>query len=147
MTTKLPNGQDANRPPRVLLADDYPPLLVSWQRFLQRSCDIVGVVSSGRELVETALVLKPDVVVVDLGMPGMNGLEACRDIKEAIPATQVILVTAFDDVTTREAARRAGASAFVAKLAGPEELEQAVQQAFAAGLIVSAGEGTARSGM
>src|SRR5688572_17922123 len=99
MTTSGPGDQDANRRPRVLLADDYAPLLVSWQRFLQRSCDIVGVVSSGRELVETALALKPDVVVVDLGMPGMNGLEACRDIKETIPATQVILVTAFDDVT------------------------------------------------
>jgi DNA-binding NarL/FixJ family response regulator len=133
MTTIPPAHHGANPRPRVLLADDYPPLLMSWQRFLQPSCDIVGVVSSGRELVETAVALKPDVVVVDLGMPGMNGLEACRDIKESIPETQVILVTAFDDLSTREAARRAGASAFVAKLAGPEALEEAVQRAFAAG--------------
>ncbi len=119
------------RRPRVLLADDYPGLLVALRRLLDQSCDVVGSVSSGRDAVEAATALKPDVIVLDLTLPDVSGLEACRQIKLAAPATKVVLLTAVDDMDVRESALQAGASAFVVKRATTSELVGTIHHLFA----------------
>ena len=118
-----------NRRPRVLLADDYQRLLDAWRRLLEPAYDVVGSVSTGHDVVAAARTLQPDVVVLDVGLPDVNGLEACRLIKEATPGVGVILVTAADDVDVRQAAFEAGASAFVLKYSPGNELEEAIQRA------------------
>jgi len=116
--------------PRVLLADDYAPLLTSWRRILDASCDIVGAVSDGREVIAAAKTHSPDVVVLDIAMPDVNGLTACRELKAAFPGMGVVLVSAFDDMAFQHAADAAGASAFVVKSVAAVELERAIDHAF-----------------
>lgn len=115
--------------PRVLLADDYVGLLTAWRRLLEPSCEVVGCVRDGRELLEAARTLAPDVVIADLSMPEVNGLEACRHITNASPQTKVILVTAGGDEWVARAAFRAGASGFVLKHSAADDLLVAIQTA------------------
>ena len=115
--------------PRVLLADDYAPLLVSWRRILEPSCDVVDAVSDGRHVLAAAKVHAPDVVVLDIAMPEVNGLAACRELKSAFPEVGVVLVSAFDDTAFQQAAEAAGASAFVVKSVAADELEGAIAHA------------------
>jgi DNA-binding NarL/FixJ family response regulator len=115
--------------PRVLLADDYVALLTAWRRLLEPSCEVVGSVRNGRALLEAATELSPDVIVADLSMPEVNGLDACRQIKLASPQTKVVLVTAGGDEWVARAACRAGASAFVLKHSAADDLLTAIQSA------------------
>lgn len=119
--------------PRIVLADDYPPLLVAWRRLLQPLYDVVGEASDGRALLETVVALEPDVIVVDLTMPELNGLDGCRALKRAISQTKIVLVTAAADPRVVPAAFHAGASAFVRKESAGYDLLTAIQ-------IVLAGE-------
>ena len=119
--------------PRVVLADDYAPLLVSWRRLLDHSCDIVAAVTDGRAVIAAVRTHAPDVVVLDIAMPEVNGLIACRELKAAQPSIGVVLASAFDDAAFQQAAEAAGASAFVVKSAAADELESAVWQAFRGG--------------
>ena len=112
--------------PRVLLADDFPSLLAAWRRLLTPTCDVVGEVSDGGGVLREAGELHPDVVVIDISMPDMTGLEACRAIKTALPSLRVILVTADGNRQLADAAFRAGASAFVLKQSAGDELPLAI---------------------
>jgi DNA-binding NarL/FixJ family response regulator len=104
-----------NARPRVLLADDYVGLLTAWRRLLEPSCEIIGCVRDGRALLDATTALTPEIVVADLSMPEVNGIDACRQIKREHPETKVILVTAGGDEYVARAAFRAGASGFVLK--------------------------------
>ncbi len=115
-----------------MLADDYPGLIVALQRLLSRSFDVVGSVSSGRAAIEAVAALRPDVVVLDLTLPDVNGLEACRQIKVASPDTIVVLLTAIDDVDVRRKALDVGASAFLVKQLAASELEGTIHRLLAA---------------
>ena len=117
--------------PRVLLADDYAGILIALKRLLAPSCDVVGCVSDGAVLLETVIRLRPDVVILDVRMPSINGLEMCRQIKETTPATKVIVFTAADDAEIRRRAFEHGASAFVTKYRVADDLSPAIQKAFA----------------
>jgi DNA-binding NarL/FixJ family response regulator len=119
----------AHMRPRVLLADDYGALLAAWRRLLEPSCEIVGSVGNGRALLEAATALSPDVIVADLSMPEVNGLDACRQIKHASPQTKIVLVTAGGDAWVARAAFRAGASAFVLKHSAADDLLTAIRSA------------------
>ena len=121
---------DVQPRPRVLLAEDYEALLVALRRLLAPSCDVVGSVADGLAVVEAAVRLRPDVIVLDLNLPTINGLEACRRIKEALPLSKVILITAADDEALRERAFELGASAFVLKHRVAEDLGPIIQKAF-----------------
>ena len=116
--------------PRVLLADDYEPLLVAWRRLLEPACEVVGAVQDGRALLAAAIGLGPDVIVADLAMPEMNGLDACREIRNAVPHSRIVLVTASCDEWVARAAFRAGASAFVLKHSAAKDLLTAVRATF-----------------
>ena len=76
--------------PRVLLADDYPEMVTAIGRWLALDCEVVGSVADGGAVLEAARRLQPDVIVLDLNMPNVNGLEACRQITQANPEIKVI---------------------------------------------------------
>jgi DNA-binding NarL/FixJ family response regulator len=119
--------------PRVLLADDYAGLLTAWRRLLEPAFEVVGCVRDGRALLEAATALIPDVIVADLSMPQINGLDACRQIKTAIPETKIVLVTAGGDEWVARAAFEAGASAFVLKHSAADDLLTAIQAVLVGG--------------
>ena len=103
--------------PRVLLADDYPDIVKAVSRLLALDCDIVGIVADGSALLEAAQRLQPDVIVLDMNLPNVHSLEACREITRVNPTTKVIMFTAMDGPAARQAFLEAGASAFVSKVA------------------------------
>jgi NarL family two-component system response regulator LiaR len=112
----------------VVLVDDHPGVLVAFGRMLQPYCDVIASVSSGTDAVEVALRLRPDVMVVDLMMPEVDGLEVCRRVKRTLPGIDIIIVTAFDDACVRSVAIRQGASAFVSKSWASATLGQTIQR-------------------
>ena len=101
--------------PRVVLADDYAPLVVALERLLGDLCEVVGRAATVAELLDAVNRCAPQIVVLDLGLPDGNGIEACRELKRSHPALEVVLLTAIDDPLIREAALGAGASEFVSK--------------------------------
>ena len=107
--------------PRVLLADDYPDIVTAVSRLLALDCEIVGTVSDGGALLEAARRLQPDVIVLDVNLPNVHSLEACREITRVNPTTKVIMFTATSP-TASQAFLEAGASAFVSKTAAGDLL-------------------------
>jgi len=97
-------------------------------RLLARDCEIVGSVADGSNLMAAAQNLQPDVVVLDLSLPNVDGLEACRQITQANPEMKVIVFTALEDPDIRRRAGEAGASAFVHKLALDDDLLSAIKR-------------------
>ena len=114
--------------PRVLLADDHALLLGAFEKLLAEDCEIVGQVSDGRALVAAAESLKPDVVVLDISMPLLNGLEAGRQIKQKQRNVKLVFVTMNEDTDLAAEAFRAGASAYVLKRSAASELTAAIRE-------------------
>src|SRR3954462_9702570 len=108
--------------PRVLLADDHNLLLGAFEKLLAPECEIVGTASDGRTLVAEVLRLKPDVVVLDVAMPLLNGLDAGRQIKQLRKDTKLVFVTMNEDSDLAAEAFRAGASAYLLKRSAASEL-------------------------
>src|SRR4051812_11862786 len=108
--------------PRVLLADDYPDIVKAVSRLLAPDCEIVGSVGDGSALLETAQRLHPDVIVLDVNLPNVHSLEACREITRVNPEMKVVIFTVADDPNVSEVFLEAGASAFVSKLAAVDLL-------------------------
>jgi DNA-binding NarL/FixJ family response regulator len=115
-------------PPRVLLADDHPGVRAALERLLESSCDIVASVGTGRDAVETAERLVPDVVVLDVSMPDLDGIAACRQLHRTLPGLHVILMSGTDEETIRTSALHAGADAFVVKYRAAGELARIIEQ-------------------
>ena len=104
--------------PRVLVAEDHPGVAKAVCRVLALDCEVVGTVADGSAVLEAAQRLQPDVIVVDLNLPNVNGLEACRQIRQMNPEAKVIVFTAMNDPDIRQRAFEVGASAFVSKGGG-----------------------------
>ena len=117
--------------PRVLLADDHPVLVAAIGGLLARDYDVVGSVGDGGRLLEEAARLHPDVIVMDLNMPVMNGLEACRKLAQSLPHARIIVVTAEDDAAVRQVVMAAGAFAYIDKGALGTDLLPAIRAASA----------------
>jgi len=117
------------RKPRVLLADDHAMLLGSFEKLLAGECEIVGQVSDGRALVAAAATLNPDLIVVDIAMPLLNGLEAARQIKRKLPHVKLVFVTMNEDADLAAQAFRIGASAYLLKTSAASELLFAIREA------------------
>lgn len=113
---------------RILLVDDHPVFRLGLGNLLQgfADLDVVGEASSGEEAVELAGILKPDVVLMDIGLPAMNGVEATRRILETLPATAILIITMFDDDSVFDAIK-AGARGYLLKGADPDETIRAVR--------------------
>src|SRR5258708_11832280 len=94
---------------RIVIADDHTLVAELCKKLLETEFDVVGTVNNGRALVRAAAELKPDVIVVDVAMPVLNGLDAGRQVKEALPAVKVIYLTMNTDVDLAAEAFRRGA--------------------------------------
>ena len=116
-------------PLRVMLADDHTILVEAFLKLLEPNFQVVGAVSDGRALLETAQELNPDVIVADIGMPLMNGLEAGRRLKQLMPAVKLIFLTMNEDPALAAEAMRAGASGYLLKSSAATELIRALQLA------------------
>ena len=126
------------RRPRILLADDYAPIITAIRGLLEPAWEVVGSVSDGRELIPAALSLEPDVLIVDLLLPELNGLEACRAIMRAKPTSRIVLITAAGDPDLIQPVFDAGASAFVRKELMVDDLPAALETVLAGGTYCSA---------
>jgi DNA-binding NarL/FixJ family response regulator len=115
--------------PRVLLADDHRLLREAFTQLLEPSCEVVGAVADGRALLAAADDLRPDVIVLDLAMPLLNGLEAARQLRRTMPETAIIVLTINEDPDLAAEAIRAGASGYVLKNSAAAELIQAINEA------------------
>lgn len=123
--------------PRVLLADDHRMLTDALKGVLESRYEIVGTVSDGRALLEAAAKLTPDIVVLDISMPRLNGLDAGRQIKAKMPRVKLIFMTQHEDPYLVGEAFRAGASAFLLKEAAASELTDALEQVLKGGSYIT----------
>jgi DNA-binding NarL/FixJ family response regulator len=117
--------------PRVLLADDHTMLLEAFTRMLSATCEVVGAVADGRALLEAAPRLKPDVIVLDISMPNLNGIDACRLLQPKLPKVKWVFLTVNEDPDLAREVFRLGASAFLLKSSAGSELFTAIQKVMA----------------
>lgn len=108
--------------PRVLLADDHALVLEGFKKLLEEHCQVVGSVEDGRALLDAAKRLQPDIVVLDISMPKLNGLDAARRLRKMVPQPRLIFVTVHADQDYVNQAFKAGASAYLLKRSAGSEL-------------------------
>jgi len=113
---------------RVLLADDHTLVAEGLRSLLKDSFDLVGVAHDGRALLEMAAKLRPDVIVTDISMPLLNGLDAVRQIRAERPETRIIILTMHRDTHLAASAFRAGVSGYLLKVSPGEELVNAIRE-------------------
>jgi DNA-binding NarL/FixJ family response regulator len=114
--------------PQVLIADDHAMFAEALRVYLEKTYTVVGVVLDGRAMVEAAVRLKPDLIIVDVGMPLLNGLDAARRVREQVPSVRFIFLTMQDDPNLAAAALELGTIAFVLKHSAGPELMKAIEQ-------------------
>jgi len=133
------------RRPRILLADDHRMLVDALKGVLEPRCDVVGTVGDGRALLEVAAKLQPDIIVLDIAMPRLNGLDAARHLKRTMPKIKLIFMTMNEDPDLVGETFRAGASGFLLKKAAAFELMDAIEKVLKGGSYVtpSAADGQA----
>lgn len=131
----MSNPRDKNRPLRVLLADDHVTVRHGLKLLIdgERDMRVVAEASDGEEAVRKALELKPDVVVMDISMPGMNGLVATRALRKAQPDAAIVTLTRHGDDAYLQELLRAGVSGYVLKRSAPTELLHAIRGVAAGG--------------
>lgn len=117
--------------PRILLADDHALVLEGFRRILEGQYELVGTVEDGRALLEAAKKLQPDIVILDVSMPLLNGIDAAAQLKKICPQAKIIVVTMHADTEYVRSAFEAGASAYVLKRSAVDELEQAIRAVLA----------------
>ena len=121
----------------VLLADDHKIVLEGLKGILEDEYEIVGAVSDGRELLEQAQKLNPDVIVADVGMPLLNGIDAVTQIRKSRPNAKVVFLTMHQDAMYAKEAFEAGALGFVLKHSAPSELKTAIEEALRGNTFIS----------
>ena len=114
--------------PQILIADDHGVFADGLRLLLEKRYTVVGTASDGRELVDQALRLKPDVIVVDIGMPLLNGLDAAKRVREQLPKVKLIFLTMQDNPNLAAAALELGSVAFVLKQSAGSELLTAIDE-------------------
>lgn len=114
--------------PRILLADDHSIVAEALRSLLCDHCDIVGIVADGHAMIQKAGELKPDLIILDIGMPVLNGLEAAEKVKEAMPDTRFVFLTMMEDPTLASAALRLGPVGYVLKHSASSELTTAIEE-------------------
>jgi DNA-binding NarL/FixJ family response regulator len=117
--------------PRILLADDHTMLLDAFQRLLEPRCEIVGVACDGRALIDLAGSTRPDVIVLDISMPGLNGMDACVQLRTKMPEVRLVFLTVNEDPDIAAAAINLGASGYLLKSSASAELFTAIELALA----------------
>ena len=125
----LKEGADTTNRPRIILADDHALLLGAFQSFLEPEFDVVGTFLDGRTLIENARSLRPDVIVLDIGMPLMNGLSAGQRLKAEMPSVKLVFLTMNQDPDLAAEAFKLGASGYLLKSSAASELVYAIREA------------------
>jgi DNA-binding NarL/FixJ family response regulator len=113
---------------RIILADDHAIVLEGIRKLLETEFDVVGVANNGRALLSLAPKVHPDVAIVDISMPLLNGIEATRRLKKTLPECQIIILTMHADLTYVREAFRAGASGFLTKRCMTSDLARAIRE-------------------
>ena len=117
--------------PRILLADDHTMLLDAFRRLLESQCEIAGTATNGRALIELALKTNPEIIVLDISMPELNGMDACAQLRSKLPDVKFIFLTVNEDPDLAAEAIALGASAFLSKSSASAELALAIESALA----------------
>lgn len=113
--------------PRILMADDHSIMLAGLRKLVEGICDVVGAVEDGRALVEAAERLRPDLILLDISMPLLNGMDAARQIKKLMPDAKLIFLTMHASPAFATEALRAGASGYLLKQSAASELPEAIE--------------------
>ena len=127
---------------RILLADDHPGFPKLVESMLEPAFEIIGSVSNGRSLVDTAMELKPDVVVTDISMPILNGIEAAAQLRKSGCESKIVFLSIHSDPDFMRACLSIGALGYVIKPRMATELVHALQEALAGRVFVSPSEKT-----
>jgi DNA-binding NarL/FixJ family response regulator len=114
--------------PRVFLADDHTLLVDAFRKLLEPEFEIVGTAADGRELIVLAPTLQPDLAIVDLGLPLLNGIDAGRELKKLLPRTRILVVTVNEDSSVAREALRHWASGYLLKKSAGTELTYALRE-------------------
>ena len=122
---------------RVLLADDHEAMLDRVARLLEAECNVVGTATDGQQALEAAQDLKPDVLVLDISMPVMNGIETAHRLKEAGAEARIVFLTVHDDPDFAKEALEAGALGYVIKPRISSDLRIAIKEVYAGRSFVS----------
>lgn len=123
--------------PRVVLADDHTLILDALKKLLEPEFEVVGMFADGRALMEGAAALKPNVIVLDIGMPMMNGLSAGQRLKQEMPLVKLVYLTMNHDPDMAGEAFRLGASAYLLKNSAATELQNAIREVVRGGYYVT----------
>jgi DNA-binding NarL/FixJ family response regulator len=129
--------EDIMKRPRVILADDHTIILDALKNLLEPEFEVVGMFADGQALMEGALGLNPHVIVLDIGMPTMNGLNAGQRLKQSMPLVKLIYLTMNHDPDMAGEAFRLGASAYLLKNSAATELQSAIREVVRGGYYVT----------
>ena len=130
------------RRPRILVADDHSIVLAGVRNVVEQDFELVGCVGDGKSLVEAALKLRPDLVILDIGMPVLNGIDAAKQIRKVWPEVKLLFLTMHANRMYLREAMRAGGSGYVLKTSASEELKPAIQKVLKGQFYVSAAFGS-----
>ena len=114
--------------PRIILADDHTMVLEGFRKLLEPEVDVVGTASDGESLLKAASRMKPDVIILDIGMPLLSGMNAGRELKKSMPRTKLVVLTMNEDPDVAREALRQWASAYLLKKSAGSELIKAVRE-------------------
>ncbi|OQW32670.1 MAG: DNA-binding response regulator [Nitrospira sp. SG-bin1] len=117
---------EVRRRPRALIADDHCLMLAGLRRLVEETCDVVGTAEDGRALVDAAQQLEPDLILLDISMPLLNGLDAARQIKKLQPSAKLLFLTMHTSPSYVKEAFDVGASGYLLKRSAPMELTLAI---------------------
>jgi DNA-binding NarL/FixJ family response regulator len=123
--------------PRIMIADDHAVFLEALKCFLQKSYLVIGTVTDGRALVTEAMRLKPDLIIVDVSMPLLNGFDAARRIRDELPSVSLVFLTMHADANMAAAAVELGHAAFVLKHSAATELVAAIGEVWRGNSYIS----------
>jgi len=126
---------------RILLADDHALMLDGFSNLLKSKYAVVGTVEDGNALVEAALRLNPDLIILDITMPILNGIDAAREIRKQLPQVKLLFVTMHTSPTYLQAALEAGANGYAVKSSGRSEILAAVETVLSGSRYVTPGVG------
>jgi DNA-binding NarL/FixJ family response regulator len=122
---------------RVVLADDLAPVLMEVAALLKESFDVVGVASNGRAALEATIRLKPELVVLDISMPGLSGIEVARELKKRANGPKIVFLTVHEDPAILEVCQAAGGLGYVIKVLMETDLIPAMKEALAGRVFTS----------
>jgi len=122
---------------RVVVADDLSPVLATVAALLRESFDVVGLVSDGRAALEATLSLEPDLVVLDISMPAMSGIEVANELKKRGNKARIVFLTVHEDADILKACQAAGGLGYVVKLLMDTDLVPAMNEALAGHIYTS----------